>query len=155
MNFYNLQSRPIDSSLARSVYQILNAQHYIDPFHFSQEQSISFIKIRERSNINEEYIYNTKLLQFCQLGNGINKLNDLWSTLNIYWNWDPQQYDKTCLEKKTEDELDLHNIDTYKELKEVAKKSNPDITKEEIYELLLKPYQHEKNEVMGWSKQQI
>ena len=120
-----------------------------------KKKSISFIKIKERSNTNEEYVYNTKQVQFCQLDNGINKLNDLWSTLNLYWNWDSQQFDKTCLEKKTEDELDLHNIDTYKELKEVAMKSNPDITKEEIYELLLKPYQHKKNEVMGWSKQQI
>ena len=36
------------------------------------------------------------------------------------------------------------NFETYKQIKKVAKNINPDISKEEIYEKLLKPFQHEK-----------
>ena len=39
---------------------------------------------------------------------------------------------------------DIQVLDTYKQLKKAAKSINPDVTKEEIYEQLLKPFRYEK-----------
>ena len=150
MNFYNWQSQSIDATLAKSVFQILNAQHFVEPLYCDQRQSTSFIKIKERSKKSEEYAYYTKQTPFCRYDQDINKLNDLWSILNNYWYWDSKNDETIDLEESTND-IKLQNIDTYKELKEVARKSNPDITKEEIYEQLLKPYRHEK--VRIWDKE--
>ena len=47
---------------------------------------------------------------------------------------------------------DFQKFETYKQLKEAAKVINPEITKEEIYEQLLKPFRYEK--VKEWDETQ-
>ena len=46
--------------------------------------------------------------------------------------------------------LAYQSYNTYKELKTIARQENPDITKEEIYEQLLKPFRYEK--VKRWDR---
>ena len=48
------------------------------------------------------------------------------------------------------EKLSYQSYDTYKELKTIARQENPDITKEEIYEQLLKPFRYEK--VKYWNR---
>eukprot|EP00345_Euplotes_harpa_P018872 CAMPEP_0168347456 /NCGR_PEP_ID=MMETSP0213-20121227/19013_1 /TAXON_ID=151035 /ORGANISM="Euplotes harpa, Strain FSP1.4" /LENGTH=183 /DNA_ID=CAMNT_0008356573 /DNA_START=44 /DNA_END=595 /DNA_ORIENTATION=+ len=43
------------------------------------------------------------------------------------------------------------NFETYKQVKALARQTNPELTKEEIYEMMLKPFQHEKVKV--WDNQ--
>ena len=66
--------------------------------------------------------------------------------MNDYWAWNSIQSDieEDYNSEKLVNKIDYQNFDTYKELKKAAKLENPDITKEEIYEKLLKPYRHEK-----------
>lgn len=42
--------------------------------------------------------------------------------------------------------FESRHFETYKELKSIAKQEDPNVTKQELYEKLLKPFKHEKSE---------
>ena len=150
MNFYNFQTKSIDSTLIESVYKILNEQHFIDPLYFTQRQSFSFIKIKEKSKSKEECTYHIYQLPFCISNQDSNKTNNLWYDLNDYWFWEISKNETIVSIKSKRTTLEVQNLDTYKELKAAAKQSNIAITKEEIYEQLLGPYRQEK--IKQWDR---
>ena len=75
-------------------------------------------------------------------------------SINKYWLWEQIQSNHDSIQKseQLEEIFDFQKFDTYKALKKAAKVANPFITKEEIYEELLKPFRYEK--VMEWSEAQ-
>ena len=73
------------------------------------------------------------------------------SELNKYCFWQPN-LKKEEIKKQTEidDSIDYQRYDTYKDLKRAAKENDPDVTKEKIYEQLLRPYRQER--ISKWNK---
>ena len=112
----------------------------------------SFIKIKDRvaprNHKNDEVIFEA-------FGRStLNRIDSFYceeSTKNYcFWN----QNEEASNDEKTiqKDLVNFQDYDTYKQLKMIAKESNPGITKEEIYDQLLIPFRHEK--IKKWDESQ-
>ena len=75
-----------------------------------------------------------------------------WPALDDYWLWDQFNTKGESVQRPSlKRDLAKSNFENYKQLRKAAIQSNPEITKEEIYEELLKPFQHEKVKIWDQS----
>ena len=156
-----LQSfKNLNSDLIESVTKILSTSHHVSPWFNNKLNDLKFFKN------NEEYQKNVNRNEFNQ---NIVKTIELLTIQFDYWQTDNASHDElnfnlrrpstnkeslhNQIKKEKEEEesnqkndkiFTLRNFETYKQLKKAAKKFNPNITKEEIYEKLLMPFNHEK-----------
>ena len=78
-------------------------------------------------------------------------LNEEEKAKDSYWFW-LQYLNNNFIYQNNDQQIKLmayQNYETYKELKVIAKQTNPEVSKEEIYDQLLKPFRHEK--VKHWN----
>ena len=156
MNF--LQSSPIvlDTSLMESVNKIMNTQFGIGYELQNQCEPRSFIKIKTKEEAQNENVFVKSEVPIYQMPSRFN-LNGIVPQLlplSCYcWCGSGQWHDAQTSEAWSKlESIPNQHYETYKQLKKFAKESNPDISKEEIYEQLLKPFRHEKVKV--WDQSQ-
>lgn len=155
MNTYNPSYQALTPNLLKSVYEILNAPLLVGQQYWAERPGFSYIKIQDRFEVNKKSVDCTFVNPICQYGISPDYLSSQFKSLNDYWYWDLVNSDEISTEElsNTKDKINLQNLDTYKELRKVAQESNPEITKEEIYEQLLKPFKYEKNKYYDNEKQ--
>lgn len=79
--------------------------------------------------------------------------NIIESWLKNFWMWSlPAKIDS---DEEKDDLYQQFNFETYKQLSQIAKQIDPKISKEELYESLLKPYKHQKVKVWDTSLQRF
>ena len=136
----NLNSIEIMSRVLASQLLMLSA-------NWLRSQTKSFIKIQNK-NLDQ----NMKDIERFAYPTFVDRPPILGNTLK------EQDINEFCLCEPTqslsysEETPNFQSYSTYKQLKQVAKETNPEITKEEIYDELLKPFRHEK--VKEWSEEQ-
>ena len=131
----------VTSQLASLFYNLMNLQ------------TQSFIKIRDRQ-IEETEIRSQSIQQ--QIWKSASTLSclDCISEVKAFCSRG-SSHTRDATSKKaiqTGEESAYQNYETYKDLKRMAVQANPEITKEQIYEQLLKPFRHEK--VKQWDDTQ-
>ena len=131
-NSINLVYETITSQLVSVLRNMMGTQHQ----SFIKIQDIKKNKGEAMSPIIQHSIWKLSTSNFFDWNNGI----------KTFCLWEPSHpRDATSQEAiKTEEESAFQNYETYKDLKRMAIQINPEITKEQIYEQLLKPFRHEK-----------
>ena len=154
MIYSTLYDNIYQSNMLKAAMMILGMQLPYEDMNFLQTPTQSFIKINDIKQWNEELNTISK--------NDINGINYQYDNLiereispDSYWFWEISQKDcikkelKWINQKNQQSSYLVNEAETYKQLKKIAKKENPEITKEELYEQLLMPYNHEK--VKTWN----
>lgn len=149
MNFSSLSNPSL--CLQNEVNRILSTQFSVFSNQFAPSQSQSFIKIKQKDQIEGSLLIKN---QSCEPTVNHNVKDWQRYELSRFWFWelDHTRTELTSDNIKDLDTLNWQQLDTYKQLKAVARLNNPDVTKEEIYEELLKPFRHEK--VKQWDELQ-
>ena len=134
-------------SLMESVYRIMNTQLIYSPLFHSKFKTQSFIKFQDKDEKSNETKENYPLNSLYWLTSEPRFCNNSDSTLLLssYCNCEDTSTSNASAQVLTnDDDFNSQNFETYKQLKKVAKESDPNISKEEIYEKLLEPFRHEK-----------
>ena len=132
-NFFNFVCEIVTSQLESLYYNLMNSQ------------AQSFIKIRDRQ-IHEAEVRSPSIQQPIWKSASASSWLDCHSEIKIFCSWESSHSrDETSQEAIQTGEISVYqNYETYKDLKRMAVQTNSEITKEQIYEELLKPFRHEK-----------
>ena len=156
MNFNQDAWLSLDSNLMESVKRIMSTP--LDVQHDVQipAETQSFIKIRSRDDSGNKNVFGRYSSPIYHLPSDPNSslLETQSLILNCFcwWAHDQAANSSTQNTVSKDDGLSYQHFETYKQLKKIAKESNPDISKEEIYEELLKPFRYEK--LKTWDRAQ-
>ena len=133
-------------NMANSILAAHFARLYIDWMNTPLQ---SFIRVRgnQLTENNMHWLIDSAR----ESEHAASSLEEMASKLESYCQWEPHLIDK-MYNQDDKQPFDYQNWDTYKQLKSIARQTNPDITKEEIYEQLLKPFRYEK--VKHWDSSQ-
>ena len=140
-NLFNFVCETVTSQLSSLLYNMMNSQ------------AQSFIKIRDRQ-IHEAEVRSPSIQQPIWKSASASSWLGCHSEIKIFCSWESSHtHDTTSQEAIQTEEISAYqNYETYKDLKRMAVQTNPEITKEQIYEQLLKPFRHEK--VKQWDDTQ-
>ena len=146
MNFDQNTKENLDHTLMKSAFKIINTQ-LMPQFQIESTWRIeSFIKMKEKSENSKLHIvwYINPVNQSTSSSN--NSFNNIYANiLSSYCFCKETQISDAYTQILTnEDDFIVQKFNTYKQLKQAANKNDPNISKEEIYEKLLKPFRHEK-----------
>ena len=140
---------PIDEEYQRSM--LVGSQCGYTSIFSNNAQS--FIRVANKNrfdNINS-WITDTIWHQRTSTDPEYKKFMQLW--MENYWMWAlPSKHSSY---DKLEDACGGYNFETYKQLKQIAQEVDPSLSKEEIYEKLLKPFRHQKTKVWSSSLQRF
>ena len=151
--------------MIESVTKILSISHHVSPWFNNKLNYLKFFNNNEEcqknvnwNEFNQNIVKTIELLsiqfQYIRADNASHhELNSSLRKLPTNKESLHNQIKKVKEEEESRNESDKtftsRNFETYKQLKEAAKKNNSNITKEEIYERLLMPFKHEK--VKTWN----
>ena len=144
----NLLSDPKIFLLANLV---VNSRTTISPLCFNNSIVHSFITLKDKNKIKKESIDPEVINSIFKSNESMSHLNEEDKTLDSYWFWKQNLNNRSIYQSHDQqsESMVYQNYETYKELNVMAKQINPEISKEEIYEQLLKPFRHEK--VKHWN----
>ena len=147
----NLLSNPKILELAN---QVVNCLATFLPIWFSTTGVRSFIIVKDKNKMKKESEGINSTNSSFKLNELINHLNEEEKeekAIDSYWFWTQDLSNLSLCHNQNplNESMAYQNYETYKELKVMAKQINPKISKDEIYEELLKPFRHEK--VKHWN----
>ena len=154
MNYSSFFDNIFEAEVLKTALQICGIHLPYSQSNFSPYSTKSFIKVNEvrLSDIAPNQI---DVKDICRINQN---LEDSELSTNVYCLCDLNgnhshevKEMSTAPHNEKRSKTTAINADTYKQLNRIAKKENQNVTKEEIYEKLLLPYNHEKVKV--WSSE--
>ena len=145
----NLLSNPKILQLAS---QVVNCLATLLPVWFGTTGVRSFIIVNDKNKMKKESEDINSTNSSFKLNELTNNPNEEEKAIDSYWFWTQDLSNLSLCHNQNllNESTTYQNYETYKELKVMAKQTNPEISKDEIYEELLKPFRHEK--VKHWNR---
>ena len=117
------------------------------------DNSLSFVKIISRNQFDEKNSWLINKICYQPTNIGLSNTSFLECWMKNFWMW------AFPLNGNPDDEFEAiyreYNFETYKQLRQITKEVDPSLSKEEIYEMLLKPFRHQKVKVWSSSLQRF
>ena len=144
MNTNQLPYNGAQNELASLIYKIIQAQLSSLSGYLAKISQHSFIKVLDKHKLNQKKD-SQRCEKSCWQASSFTNDHDFQAeSINIYCNCN-QKEEVIGQDPNQEDQpTNYQNYETYKQLKSIAKLSNPDVSKEQIYEQLLRPFRHDK-----------
>ena len=160
MNINTFTMMNLDENLASSVMRIMNTQHIISSWSYPYINELFSQWINNAIWALNQNVYVENQANSWSSSSFIN--DQVYTNLYVtnYCTWNETSTNDDSLQSsfknsKLESKSTLNkekcvlskNFKTYQQLKKVSKKSNPEITKEEMYDRILARFKHEKAKI--------
>ena len=144
MNTNQIPINEVQNELASLIYMTIQAQLFFLSWYLAKIFHYSFIKVLDKHKLNQKNESQRYEKSCWRTSSFTNHLENQAASINMYCNCN--QIEEFIVEDPNQEDqpIDYQFCETYKQLKSIAKLSNPDVSKDQIYEELLKPFRHDK-----------
>ena len=153
MNSHPISNVGKNDALDDLYRRLICNQTYYEFMSNFNNNSRSFMKIISINQFDEKdsWLINEICYQPTNIGLSNMSFFECWT--KNFWMW------ALPLNGHSDDEFEAiyreYNFETYKQLRQITKEVDPSLSKEEIYEMLLKPFRHQKVKVWSSSLQRF